>query len=152
MSRSLHAATLACAAEVTECATYCSLLFCVWDAHTLLGQPAFLRKDFPAGDRPSRVVVGDFNGDSRPDLAVSNASGLSILLNAGGGGFARPITTPSPIHPMFGPEPANYTVAADFNRDGRLDLAGGVEPHLGRFLLGRGEVLFCLATSARTYC
>ena len=43
---------------------------------------------------------------------------------------------------MFGPEPAQYTVAADFNRDGRLDLAGVVEPHTGRLLLGRGDGTF----------
>ena len=108
----------------------------------LLGQVAFLRKDIPVGDRPSTVVVGDFNGDSRPDLAVNSFSGLSIFLNTGGGSFARPITTPGAIHPMFGPEPSQYTVAADFNRDGRLDLAGIVEPRTARLLLGRGDGTF----------
>ena len=108
----------------------------------LLGQLAFLRKDIPVGDRPSTVVVGDFNGDSRPDLAVNSFSGLSIFLNTGGGSFARPITTPGAIHPMFGPEPSQYTVAADFNRDGRLDLAGIVEPRTARLLLGRGDGTF----------
>ena len=108
----------------------------------LLGQLAFLRKDIPVGDRPSTVIVGDFNGDSRPDLAVNSFSGLYIFLNAGGGSFARPIRTPGAIHPMFGPEPSQYTVAADFNRDGRLDLAGIVEPRTARLLLGRGDGTF----------
>ena len=114
----------------------------------LFGQAAFFRKDMPVGDRPSAVVVGDFNGDSRPDLAVNSFSGLSVLLNTGGGSFARPLTIPAEIHPMFGPTPANYTVAADFNRDGRLDLAGAVDApdpplrRIVRLLLGRGDGTF----------
>jgi len=114
----------------------------------LLGQAAFFRRDMPVGDRPFGVIVGDFNGDSRPDLAVNSFLGLSILLNTGGGSFARPVTTPAEIHPMFGPTPTTYTIAADFNRDGRLDLAGAVnaaDPPLRRvvrLLMGRGDGTF----------
>ena len=114
----------------------------------LFAQPAFLRKDVPVGDRPVAVVVGDFNGDSRLDLFVNGFQGASVLLNTGGGSFARPLTIPAEIHPMFGPTPAHYTVAADFNRDGRLDLAGAVDaadPPLRRklrLLLGRGDGTF----------
>jgi hypothetical protein len=121
-------------------ASICFALFL--GCQPLLGQVAFLRKDIPVGDRPSTVIVGDFNGDSRPDLAVNSFSGLYIFLNGGGGSFARPIRTPGAIHPMFGPEPSQYTVAADFNRDGRLDLAGIVEPRTARLLLGRGDGTF----------
>lgn len=102
----------------------------------------FLRRDLPVADRPSRVVVGDFNGDGRADLAVNSYSGLAVHLNLGGGRFARPVTTPGAVHPSFGPEPSNYTVAADFNGDGWLDLAGAVEPRAGRVLLGRGDGTF----------
>src|SRR5687768_9658103 len=109
------------------------------------GQVSFLRKDIPVGDRPSAVVIGDFNNDSRPDLAVNSFSGLAVLLNTGGGVFARPVTMPTDIHPMFGPTPLFYTIAADFNRDGWLDLAGSVDAvspplppsRVGRLLLGR---------------
>src|SRR5438552_2438775 len=103
----------------------------------LFGQAAFFRKDVPVGDRPLSVIVGDFNGDSRPDLAVNSFLGLAVLLNTGGGSFARPLTIPAEIHPVFGPTPTNYTVAADFNRDGRLDLIGAVDaadPPLRRIL------------------
>ena len=49
---------------------------------------------------------------------------------------------------MFGPTPANYTLAADFNRDGRLDLVGAVDApdpplrRVVRLLLGRGDGTF----------
>src|SRR5262245_45027538 len=114
----------------------------------LFGQPAFFRRDMPVGDRPSAVVVGDFNGDSRPDLAVNSFSGLSVLLNTGGGFFGRPLTLPAEIHPIFGATPGQYTMAADFNRDGRLDLAGVVDApdpplrRIVRLLLGRGDGTF----------
>ena len=114
----------------------------------LFGQAAFFRRDTPVADRPSTVAVGDFNGDSRPDLAVNSFSGLSILLNTGGGSFGRPLTTPGEKHPLFGPTPGHYTVAADFNRDGRLDLLGTVDApdpplrRVVRLLLGRGDGSF----------
>ena len=38
-------------------------------------------QDFGVGWRPRSVTVGDFNGDGRPDLAVADGSGVSILLN-----------------------------------------------------------------------
>ena len=43
-------------------------------------------------DRPAPVAVGDFNGDSKPDLATANnfSHNVSVLLNAGGGSFGAP--------------------------------------------------------------
>lgn len=45
---------------------------------------------------PNFVVVGDFNGDGRPDLAVSNfgTSNVSILTGLGGGLFAPAVHFP----------------------------------------------------------
>jgi len=45
---------------------------------------------FPVGGTPYVVATGDFNGDGRPDLAVSgqDAGTVSVLLGDGTGGFA----------------------------------------------------------------
>jgi hypothetical protein len=48
------------------------------------GPPTFATKvDFPTGDQPSSVSIGDFNGDTKPDLVVANfySNTVSILLN-----------------------------------------------------------------------
>ena len=75
---------------------------------------------YPVGANPRQIAVGDYNGDGRPDLAVTNAGSntVSILLRNGTStafapeGIAMPVgTTP-------------YGIAAgDFNRDGRTDAA-----------------------------
>ena len=43
---------------------------------SLGAQAAFFRKDIPVADRPSTVVIGDFNGDAKPDMMVG--SGLEL--------------------------------------------------------------------------
>jgi hypothetical protein len=45
--------------------------------------------NFGAGSAPDSVVVGDFNGDDRQDLAVANQgdANVSILLGDGAGNF-----------------------------------------------------------------
>jgi hypothetical protein len=67
---------------------------------------------------PSSLVVGDFNGDQRLDMAVINDNGLTVLLNQGNGSFQ---TVPVPGLAV-GEGPASL-VAGDFNGDGLLDLA-----------------------------
>jgi hypothetical protein len=90
----------------------------------------------PSGSRPNFVVVGDFNSDGKPDLAVANAESgtLSILLGNGDGTFQAA---------------RNYSVGlglvslavGDFNGDGNLDL---VAANRGRLtvLLGNGDGTF----------
>jgi hypothetical protein len=74
--------------------------------------------NFAAHTYPDSVAVGDFNGDSGPDLAVANASSndVSILLGNGFGGFTGPTNFAVGSYP--------YQVAVgDFNGDSRPDLA-----------------------------
>ena len=73
-----------------------------------------------AGARPSSAAVGDLDLDGKADLAVANDSSgdVSILLGNGDGTFSQAAGSPIAV----GTFPQSI-VAADLNRDGRLDLA-----------------------------
>jgi hypothetical protein len=76
---------------------------------------------FAVGSQPQAVVVGDFNGDGKEDLAVTNYVGtISVLenttaLGATAASFAAQQT-------FANGHSANFLAAADFNADGRVDL------------------------------
>lgn len=80
-------------------------------------------------------IAGDFNGDGIPDLAVEPAAeggqpvNLVVLLGNGNGTFRPPVITASVPIPIF--------TAADFNRDGKLDLVAG-----NSVLVGLGDGAF----------
>ncbi|MBZ5616670.1 MAG: FG-GAP-like repeat-containing protein [Acidobacteriia bacterium] len=74
---------------------------------------------YAAGVNPFGVMVGDFNRDGRPDLAVVNNNGwfgVQILIGNGDGSFQSPVYYATGMNPRVG-------VVADFNSDGNLDLA-----------------------------
>jgi len=81
------------------------------------------------------VVVGDFNGDHKLDIAVVNNPYVSILLGNGDGTFQTPIDNSSFVG-------AHQLATADFNHDNRLDVVAvgyfGGNQNFG-ILLGNGD-------------
>ena len=83
------------------------------------GRPSFgAATNFAVGSQPLSVVVGFFNADFRPDLAVANANSgnVSILMGNASGTFQ------APVNYAVGSIPIEVAVG-DFNADGRPDLA-----------------------------
>jgi hypothetical protein len=79
-------------------------------------------------------ALGDFDGDSDLDVALNGGGGIFILRNAGRRNFPRPTQV---IDGLQG----NVIVAADFDRDGDVDLVAGqlIDPTVG--MTGGLEVL-----------
>ncbi len=96
---------------------------------------------------PRNLAVGDFNRDGHPDLAITNfASGkLTVYLASASATF--PTAMESVYTVMQNPRPV---VVADFNGDGKEDLAvgggpGGGQPGSIQVLLGDGSGGFTTA-------
>jgi len=94
----------------------------------------------------SSVAIGDFNGDSKADLAVAGMGpsiyglpqgGVSVLLGKGDGTFRSQETVGGDAIGVF---------VADLNRDGKADLITAMlQPLLGfGVLLGRGDGSFLI--------
>ena len=112
-------------------------------------------ENFPAGDSPGDIVAADIDGDGIVDLVTGNSNifygfpgdGISVLLGQPNGSFlpTMPIETENAISSI---------VAADFNGDGIVDLAGSESiPYLGSDLvlvwLGTGDGRFIDAPSIK---
>src|SRR5258706_12896254 len=69
------------------------------------------------------LAVGDFNGDGKPDIAVTDNAQKQVVvyLNNGNGSFSSPIITPI----QMGALGAGAIVVGDFNEDGKQDLIVG---------------------------
>jgi hypothetical protein len=96
-----------------------------------------------SGIRPMAVVVADFNGDRKADLAIVNSgdNDIAIALGNGDGTFQAQTTFAVGLRPDF-------VAVADFNHDNKLDLvvsnsgAGTVS-----VLLGNGDGSFAPQTT-----
>jgi hypothetical protein len=106
---------------------------------------------------PNGIAAGDFNGDGHVDLAVINGCGVDdscnrgsvLILTGNGDGTFTPGATL-----VTGKIPKGI-VAADFNRDGKLDLAvsnnGGINPAATMSVfLGHGDGTFSAAKTSAT--
>ena len=96
--------------------------------------------DYPAGANSVAAAIGDFNGDTHPDIATANfyGSSASVLLGNGDGTY-------QPSLDYAVPGLATGVVTGDFNGDGKLDLAvslNSVSGNVAAVFLGNGNGTF----------
>jgi hypothetical protein len=82
------------------------------------GKPLVLKSDLPLGF--AKPVIGDFFGDGHLSFAITNRLGYVTIYRGNGDG-----TFQAPVNYLvdFNSNQPNSLVAADFNGDGKLDLA-----------------------------
>jgi hypothetical protein len=97
--------------------------------------------------KTSHALAADFNGDGRRDLGLITSTSFDIHPGNGDFTFAPPVSLPVGDATSGGPRQA---ISADFNRDGRRDLA--VITFFSRIdvFINRGGLLFAASSIATT--
>ncbi len=105
-------------------------------------------ENFPTGNTPFSATMGDFNGDGKVDFVTANSCGsdpqcgspttgsVSVLLGNGDGRFQTHVDYVTGSGPLS-------IATADFNRDGKADLAtANANANSVSVLLNRGDGTF----------
>ncbi len=105
------------------------------------------------GSSPTAAVVADFNGDGKPDIAVTNSGDntVTILLGNGVLGNSTGGFNPAPGSPISVGGQPQYIATGDFNGDGIADLAVANFQSTSNsitILLGNGDGTFHQATGS----
>src|SRR5258705_9975125 len=94
------------------------------------------------GQLPNSLAIADFNGDGKLDIAVTvslpqvGQRAVAVLLGNGDGTFQAPVNYDVGSG-------AEFATAADFNADGKLDIAvADSNANAISILLGKGDGAF----------
>ena len=103
-------------------------------------------RTFGVGASPGSLVLGDYNGDGKIDIAVRDYNGVAVLIGLGDGTFAA--ARRSPYGGTFPPAPM---AKGDFNGDGKEDLvipiaSPGINFGSVTVLFGHGDGTFAQGT------
>jgi FG-GAP-like repeat len=106
---------------------------------------------YAVGTDPVTIVAGDFRGNGRTDLAVSDGNGIEVLLNNGDGTFQPARTVAVGVNGDGVGGVGRDLVAGDFTGDGRTDLAVASNSHNPDVVGEQGIVSVLIANGDGTF-